>query len=93
MKGFSYSVGSYNVTAERETVNQLKGTGIVNVTTKRILFKSPDKHLTIPMTSIIEIQPYKDAVMIAKATGNPYTFALKEGAKMYQYVCGAIRNS
>lgn len=90
MKGVSYSVGSYNVSQEKETVNQSKGTGTLNLTTKRILFKNNDKNLTIPLKSIIDIEPFSDAVKIIRSSGNPLIFKVFDGVRLSQYLNGAI---
>lgn len=91
-KGLSYNVGSYKISYNKETVEVLKGTGLVNITTKRILFKSHEKSLTIGLNSIIDIEPFSDAVIVTKSTGNPLVFKLKESIGFYQHLNGAIRN-
>lgn len=90
MKGVSYSVGSYNVSQEKETVNQSKGIGILNLTTKRILFKNADKNVTITLKSIVDIEPFNDAVKIFRSSGNPLIFKVTDGIKLSQYLNGAI---
>lgn len=91
-KGLSYSVGSYNVSTQKEMQDVDKGTGVLNITTKRLLFKSSIKNLTIRLSSIIDIEPFSDAVIITKSSGNPLIFRTKDAVKLYQYLNGAIRN-
>lgn len=90
-KGLSYNLGSYNVGVEKQTVNLSRGTGTLNLTTKRILFKSYEKNVTITLKSIVDIEPYSDAIMISKGTGNPMYFMVPDGLKFYQYLNAAIR--
>lgn len=91
-KGLSYSVGSYNVSTQKEMQDVDKGTGVLNVTTKRLLFKSPVKNITIRHSTIVDIEPFSDAVIITKSSGNPLIFRTKDAVKLYQYLNGAIRN-
>lgn len=91
-KGLSYNIGSYNVSTQKELQDISKGTGIFNITTKRILFKSNEKNLSVLFSSIINIEPYSDAVIISKSSGNPLVFRTTDSIKLYQYLNGAIRN-
>lgn len=75
---------------EKETVNQSKGIGILNLTTKRILFKNADKNVTITLKSIVDIEPFNDAVKIFRSSGNPLIFKVTDGIKLSQYLNGAI---
>jgi len=91
-KGLSYNIGSYNVSTQKEMQDVDKGIGVLNITTKRLLFKSPVKNLTITHSSIVDIEPFSDAVIITKSNGNPLVFRTKDAVKLYQYLNGAIRN-
>lgn len=90
--GLSYNVGSFRVSTNKETVNVSKGTGILNLTTKRILFKSEEKNITIILSSIIDIEPYSDAVIISKSTGNPLILNVKDGLRFYKLLDASIEN-
>lgn len=91
-KGFSYRVGSYNVSSQKETVDISKGKGFLNVTTQRIIFKSGEGVTTIKNSSIVDIEPYKDAVVISKTTGKPLTFKTSEAIQLYQHIRAATRH-
>jgi hypothetical protein len=92
VKGLSYNIGSYNFSTQKEMQDVFKGKGIINITTKRILFKSPEKKLTIRHSAIIDIETFSNAIIISKSTGNPLIFRTEDAIKLYQYLNGAIRN-
>jgi len=93
-KGLSYNIGSYNYKIEKEIKDITQGFGILNVTTKRILFKNRDKNVTIRLSSIINLELFSDAIMVMKETGKPIIFKVGDdkGLELYQMVNGAIRN-
>ncbi len=90
-KGLSYNVGSYTVNHEKEIINQSKGIGVLNLTTKRILFKGAEKNITVTLKSIIDIEPFSDAVIIHRSSGNPIIFKVSDGLKLYQYLNAALK--
>jgi hypothetical protein len=92
MKGLSYRVGSYNVASQKETVDISKGKGVINVTSKRVMFKGLDGATTINNSTIVDIQPYSDAVVITKSTGKPLTIKTKDAIRLYQYLRAATRH-
>jgi hypothetical protein len=92
-KGLSYNIGSYNVSTQKETVSVSKGVGKLNLTTKRILFKSGDKGVTVTLSSIIDIEPFSDAVIITKSTGKPLIFNVSDGIRFYQLLDAAINST
>jgi len=92
-KGLSYNIGSYNVSSHKETVSVSKGVGKMNLTTKRILFKSGDKGVTVTLSSIIDIEPFSDAVIITKSTGKPLIFNVSDGIRFYQLLDAAINGT
>ena len=83
-KGLSYNAGSYRIGTNSETIEVSKGVGVVNLTDKRILFKSNSDNFTIAISSIIDIEPYIDAVIITKSIGKPFTFAVNNGIAFYK---------
>lgn len=89
-KGLSYNIGSYNVSSQKEIVSVSKGVGKLNLTTKRILFKSGDQSVTVTLSSIIDIEPFSDAVIITKSTGKPLIFNVSDGIRFYQLLDAAI---
>lgn len=90
-KGISYNFGSYNYSTEKETKRISKGVGVLNITTKRILFKTAEKSTTIRLSAIVDLQQFDDGLMIFKSTGNPLIILDKNGLDLYQSVNGAIR--
>lgn len=92
-KGLSYNAGSYSVGTSSETVDVSKGAGPLNLTTKRIIFKSGDKNLTILLSSIIDIQSFSDCVTISKTSGVPLSFMIKDAKRFKQLLDFAIENS
>lgn len=91
-KGLSYNLGSYNVGIDKETITVSKGIGILNLTTKRILFKSSEKIVTVLFSSIIDTEPFSDAVIISKSTGKPLIFSINNGPYFYLLLNFAINN-
>ena len=90
-KGLSYRLGSYNVSSTKEMVDVSKGKGLLNVTTKRILFKNADGVTTINSNAIVDLEPFKDAVIIFKATGKPITIRTADAVSLYKYIRSAMR--
>jgi len=90
-KGISYNFGSYNYSTEKETKRISKGIGILNITTKRILFKTAEKSTTIRLSAIVDLKQFNDGIMIFKSTGNPLIIIDENGLDLYQSVNGAIR--
>lgn len=91
-KGLSYNLGSYGYSTNKETRRISKGIGVLNVTTKRILFKASQKNTTIRLSAIVDLEPFSDGLKIYKSTGNPLIIKDNNGAELYQAVNGAIRN-
>ena len=90
-KGISYNFGSYNYSTEKETKQISKGVGVLNITTKRILFKTSEKSTTIRLSAIVDLKQFDDGLMIFKSTGNPLIILDKNGLDLHQSVNGAIR--
>lgn len=90
-KGFSYRLGSYNVSTDKKIVDVSKGKGLLNVTNQRIIFKGKDDVTTINTNAIVFVEPFKDAVVISKSTGKPLTIKSSDAARLYQYIRSATR--
>lgn len=90
-KGLSYNLGSYNVSTTKETKQVSRGIGVLNVTTKRILFKTDLKSTAIRLSAIVNLEPFDDGLIIHKSSGNPLLIKDKYGKELYQSVNGAIR--
>ncbi len=91
-KGLSYNLGAYNYSTNNVLKEISKGIGLVNVTTKRILFKSEEQNKVIRLSEIVDIEPYSDGIIIFRSSGNPCLFRTEKGLELYQAVNGAIRN-
>jgi hypothetical protein len=90
-KGLSYRIGSYSVSSQKETIEVSEGYGILNVTTRRILFKGKEGVVTINTNSIVDMEPFKDAVIIHKTTGKPISLNTADGLTLYKYLRSASR--
>ena len=90
-KGVSYNMGSYRTSSDKETIEVSKGKGTLNITTKRILFKGKEGVTTINSNAIVDLEPFKDAVVIHKTTGKPITLKTNDGIKLYKYIRTAAR--
>lgn len=91
-KGLSYNLGSYNFSTGKTLKEISKGTGIINITTKRILFKTTNKNTVIRLSEIIDIEPYSNSVVLFRSRGNPYLFKTENGLDLYQAINGGIKN-
>lgn len=91
-KGISYRVGSYDFSTTKEDQEISKGIGDLNITTKRILFKASGRVTTIKSNTIVDIDPYQNAVVIFKESGNPITIKTNQGLTLYQYLKTMTRN-
>lgn len=91
-KGLSYNIGSYGVSTSKSTSSTLIAVGKFNITNKRVLFGSGLKNVTIPLTSIIDVEPYTDAVVISKSSGKPQTFHVRDGILCFK-ILNSIINS
>lgn len=91
-KGLSYNLGSYSYSTSKTLKEISKGIGIVNVTTKRILFKTDSKNTVIRLSEIVDIEPYQNGVVIFRSSGNPYIFKTENGLELYQAINGGVRN-
>lgn len=92
-KGLSYNLGSYNVGIDKKTITVSKGIGTLNLTTKRILFKNSDNIMTVQFSSIIDTEPFTDAVIISKSTGKPMIFSINDGLYFYLLLNFAINKN
>ena len=91
-KGLSYRVGHTSVSTQKETIEVSEGYGLLNVTTKRILFKGKEGVVTINTNTIVDMEPFKDAVIIHKTTGKPISLNTADGLTLYKYLRSATRN-
>lgn len=92
VKGLSYNLGSYSYSTTKETIRASKGIGVLNITTKRILFKANQKSVTIRLSAVVDLEPFTDGVMIFKESGNPIIIKVSSGPELYQAIKGAKVN-
>lgn len=83
--------GTYGISTEREDRDFSKGFGVLNVTSKRLLFKAEGRITTIKAGSIVDIEAYDNALVVLKSSGNPLTIRTKEALKLYQYLKTMIK--
>jgi hypothetical protein len=88
-KGISYNLGSFGVSSSSSNEEASIGIGPINITNKRLLFKSDIKSISISLDSIISIEPYKDAITVSKSSGKPLTFSVKDGERLYRSIIAA----
>ena len=59
-------------------------------TNKRILFDGAQRNSTIRWSGVIAFQPYRDGLVIEKATGRSPHLILEGDAELAAVICGAI---
>jgi hypothetical protein len=91
-KGLSYRVGTTSVSTQKETIEVSEGYGLLNVTSKRVLFKGKEGVVAINNSTIVDMEPFKDAVIIHKTTGKPISINTADGLTLYKYLRSATRN-
>lgn len=74
--GMRFRVGQLAVDRQNLSYSHKLGTGDLTVTSKRLIFRSPERAITAKLTSIIDIEAYTDAVTVQRTQGKPITFVL-----------------
>jgi hypothetical protein len=69
-KGFSYNMGTTNISTDREEVDVSLGYGTLNLTTNRILYSNSYKNISIPLNSIVDVKQDLDGVVIYRENKN-----------------------
>ncbi|MFI4933044.1 MAG: hypothetical protein ACHP7N_00330 [Caulobacterales bacterium] len=78
MKGVYYRAGAYDVGAQTAEVDQLVGTGDLVVTTKRLIFASPQKALSPAIDSLLKVETIDGrGIRVTLSSGKPITFMLQ----------------
>jgi hypothetical protein len=74
MKGVYYRAGEYKTNRTRESYRHSLGIGPLCVTSKRLVFSSAQKGISIPLNRILECEAYADGIEIRRANGKPLVF-------------------
>jgi hypothetical protein len=76
-KGLYYNAGSIATERISEAYYHSFGEGVLGATSKRLLWVSPAKSISIPLGKIVLFEPYTDGIKIIKDTGKPVLFVFK----------------
>ncbi len=79
MKGLSYRSGSYQVQRVTQEETQQVSSGMIYITSKRIVFHGQLKSGTIGFNSIVSFIPYADGIEIEKTSGRNPIFTFSDG--------------
>jgi hypothetical protein len=74
MKGVSYRLGSFAPSRQTEEYQHSFGTGALCMTNQRLLWISPKKSISVPLSNIVRFDPFTDGLRIFKGTGKPLLF-------------------
>ncbi|MEA4916320.1 MAG: hypothetical protein VB073_02155 [Proteiniphilum sp.] len=85
-KGISYNLGSIAASTHKVLKDIDLGYGNVNITNKNILYKGAVKSLSIPLSSIIDIEFYVDACILYRNRGNPFVCRIDNQDKFNRYL-------
>lgn len=81
IRGVRYRIASYDV-ARTEAMTPLSS-GMLYVTSKRLLFVGESRNATIIVSRIINLQIFKDALQIEKSAGKSDLFSMKAEEAVY----------
>ncbi len=74
MRGLSYRLGSIQGFRQKEDYQHSFGTGALCMTNQRLLWVSPNKSISVPLSNIVRFDPFTDGLKIFKGTGKPLLF-------------------
>lgn len=74
VKGVSYRIGSMQPSRQTEEYQHSFGTGALCMTNQRLLWVSPKKSISVPLSNIVHFDPFTDGLKIFKGTGKPLLF-------------------
>jgi hypothetical protein len=77
MKGVYYRAGAYGTQRTRESYRHSFGIGSLCVTSKRLVFSSAQKGISIPWGRILDCVGYADGVELRRANGKPLVFLFR----------------
>jgi len=92
IKGVRYRIASYDV-VRSEGMTPLSS-GVLYVTSKRLLFAGESRNTAVILSRIINLQIFKDALKVDKSTGKSDLFSMEaEQASYITALIGVIRES
>ena len=93
MKGLSYRYGSMSVS--RVTSEEMRNldSGVLYITSKRLLFNGSNKNVSLPMKRIIHFTVYADGLRIEKDSGRDQYFLGTGYSELTGVVLEAVLNS
>lgn len=74
MKGVSYRLGSFAPSRQTEEYQHSFGAGALCMTNQRLLWVSPKKSISVPLSNIVRFDPFTDGLKIFKGSGKPLLF-------------------
>ena len=74
MKGVSYRLGSIQPFRQKEDYQHSFGIGALCMTNQRLLWISPQRSISVPLSNIVRFDPFSDGLNIFKGTGKPLLF-------------------
>ena len=74
MKGVSYRLGSFAPSRQTEEYQHSFGAGALCMTNQRLLWVSPKKSISVPLSNIVHFDPFTDGLRIFKGSGKPLLF-------------------
>jgi hypothetical protein len=91
-KGLSYNIGSYKGSVSSHMETMLEADGIINITNKRLLFKSETKTIQLNLSTIVSLDDYDGMLAISKGNVRPYIFDSEDNDKLYHTIVYARNN-
>lgn len=78
MKGVSYRLGSIQPSRQTEEYQHSFGIGALCMTNQRLLWVSPKKSISVPLSNIVRYDPFTDGLRIFKGSGKPLLFVWQD---------------
>lgn len=78
-KGVYYNASSVRAERQTEAFQHTFGEGVLAATNTRVLWISPQKTISIPLSKIIQFTPYSDGIKVFRDTGKPLLFSFSDG--------------
>jgi hypothetical protein len=83
MKGVYYRAGAYRTERTRESYHHSFGIGSLCVTSRRLVFSSPQKGISIPWGRILDCVAYVDGVEVRRGNGKPLVFLFRRDDEFF----------
>lgn len=78
MKGVSYRIGSIQPSRQTEEYQHSFGAGALCMTNQRLLWVSPKKSISVPLSNIVRFDQFTDGLRIFKGSGKPLLFVWQD---------------